>query len=267
MSQPRVISTDFIRSFMHCSLQATLCSRAGITTPASMLQSCVRHSIKDCIEQVDQPLHPERVRARFEQLWTHSHSDTQFFDLATALVVQDKYSKRLLHAVSVINDLLKQGFYLVGADFIIESPVREGWRLHHQIDLLMRREGSLLLGHIQMSRLIDISKSRVVSRSMLHLLNVFSAKMSIEEPCQTLLISATQPKSLPVTLDATTNQSLDMMLAHTQLDRIIQILEMECPPHAEICSLNCDYCPVHRICDNPILQSQLPAFTGIARLF
>lgn len=254
------INTEFLRMWHHCPLQAALCTKHNVRPIDVVARRAMTQALGACAPSKREPqFRSDRVAKEFDSRWTAFQTSCHAMDLTTFYAIGSKMQEKAVHLAKVINTALDQGWIFIdGAhEFLlplIEILGEEGRdvRVAHQVDCLMRKGGVLYLISFSTTSTTRFDKPRELSQCLEIQLSNLMGNHCLNENYGCAMVSSVRKQLLAAALDPA-----DTRRAAGYLFDLLRGVRAAVVPQRPVNELNCGYCPVQSLCDDPLVYDHI----------
>lgn len=249
------LTTEFLRMWLHCPLQAALCAKHSVRPADVVARRAITEALGAASPDGRSPrFKSDRVAKEFDRHWTDYQTRWNTMDLATFYALGAKMQSRATAIAGVINRAIDEGWsYVDGAHELLLpleqhlGEIAKGVRLAHQVDCLMRDPSrTLYLVSFSITSTMRYANLREINHALDIQLNNLAGRLCLNEPCRAAVISINSSRLL-----AATNDPSDIVRALGWTRNTLESIKYSGVPHRPISELNCGYCPVQSLCDDP----------------
>jgi hypothetical protein len=261
------LKTEFLRSWMHCPLGAVLCSKHSIQPVDVAARRFITEALGAASPDGRSPrFKSDRVAKRFDELWTDFQERYHLMDLQTFYDIGAKMQARANAVANTVNKAIEDGWSFVDGAHEFVLPLDDligeegrGWRLVHQVDMLLRDlDRRLCLACFSSTSTLRFINVRELNLALDIQLNNLVGARCVAETCRAVIISTNKERMLAATMDPA-----DTERACGWLRDVVRALRAGVASHRTVSELNCGYCPVQGLCDDPKVYRSIQQEGGL----
>ena len=246
------LTTDFLRMWQYCPMQALLCAVHGDCPLSIVTRGCISRALSKCLDK-RRKFQPEHLSMEFDQEYSAqaSHLDLRTFAAngTRALNAANKLAATLVRA-------LEGGWTILGAETRFTLDLAEdnllgseghGHQLIHTVDMVLRDPYKMTrLASFSPTSLVKFEAQRELFRSLDVQLNHLVTRVCAREPTEMALISIFHEQVL--VWDASAQEGVRIL---SELHDTILGVNHHLAPHRTVSGVYCQGCPVQSLCDDP----------------
>lgn len=249
----RKITTDYLRSWFHCPLQAELGYRNGILPPTVIARGALALAVNACIE--DDIFYSSKLPKAWDQIWSKHMLN---MDMMTFTQIGVKFVETCSIVARVVNNALDSGWRFCGnakgggiGTYTIElepliGSIGKDLVLAHDVDLTFAGpDGIVYLVTINTDRKVELQEQRALLQSVdIQLGSVITSQNHGFPMRQALLHIGTEKIQNAVPGEYEYTRTLGW------LSSVARAIKAKAFVQRGITTYGCSKCPVQAICDD-----------------